>query len=85
MTDNQGNVDTSVNTIDKPVNIKSNRTAYNRQYQRRRRLAKASPTGQLMSRAKAILKANFREYGPRLDSVLTKFEGELKATGGRSR
>jgi len=33
------------------------------------------PASQL---AKAILKANLREYGPRLATVLAKFVGELK-------
>ncbi len=74
-----------VNTICSPVNqsvhtqpTTRDRKAYFASYRRKERLAKGTPERQLLSRTKAILKGNLREYGPRLAAVLTKFEGELK-------
>jgi len=73
-------VDTSVNQVEQPVNhstSKRERASYHAVYKRKQRFAKASPEARLLLRAKALLKANLREYGPRLEKLLTKWEAEL--------
>ena len=81
MTTKQATVDTTVHPVDRPVHTlpaKRDRRAYFTSYKRQERLRKASPSAQLITRVKAILKVNPREYGPRLATVLTKFEAEIQ-------
>ena len=69
-------VNTSVHPVDRPVHT---RTEYFKLYRRKQRLKAASPVGKLIRRAKAILEADPRQYGPRLEKVLTRWEFELAA------